>query len=59
MGISFDLGYDLDLGFSRSNTAAADGMLHDDVMTWKPFLHNWPFVRVIHWSPVDSPTKGQ
>ena len=31
---------------------------HDDVMTWKHYLHYWPFVRGIHWSPVDSPHKG-
>ena len=22
---------------------------HDDVLTWKCFLHYWPFVRGIHW----------
>ena len=27
-------------------------------MTWKCFPHHWPFVRGIHWSPVDSPHKG-
>ena len=26
-------------------------------MSWKCFLHYWPFVRGIHWSPVDSPHK--
>ena len=26
------------------------------MMTW--FLHYWPFVRGIHWSPVDSPHTG-
>ena len=31
---------------------------HDDDITWKCFPHNWPFVRGIHWSPVDSPHKG-
>ena len=30
---------------------------YDDVMTGKHFLHYWPFVRRIHWSPVDSPHK--
>ena len=24
--------------------------LHDDIMTWKHFLHNWPFVNWIHQS---------
>ena len=30
--------------------------LHDNVMKWKHLL---ALVRVIHWSPVDSPHKGQ
>ena len=29
-------------------------MLHDDIVTWKGFLHYWPIVRGIHWSPMDS-----
>ena len=32
---------------------------HDDVMKWKHFPHNWPFVRGIHRPPVNSPHKGQ
>ena len=32
---------------------------HDDVMKWKHFPRNWPFVRGIHRSPVNSPHKGQ
>ena len=32
---------------------------HDDVMKWKHFLRYWPFVRGIHWSPVNSPHKGR
>ena len=32
---------------------------HDDVIIWKHFLRYWPFVRVIHRSPVNSPHKGQ
>ena len=32
---------------------------HDDIMTWKCCLHNWPFVRGIHQSlMVDSLHKG-
>ena len=31
---------------------------HYDVMTWKRFLHYWPFVRGIHRWPVDSHHKG-
>ena len=33
--------------------------LHDDVVKWRHFLRYWPFVRGIHWSPVNSPHKGQ
>ena len=32
---------------------------HDDVIKWNNFPRNWPFVRGIHWSPVNSPHKGQ
>ena len=32
---------------------------HDDVIKWKHFPCNWPFVRGIHLSPVNSPHKGQ
>ena len=32
---------------------------HDDVIKWKPFLRNWPFVWGIHRSPVSSAHKGQ
>ena len=34
-------------------------MKHDDVIKWKHFPHNWPFVRGIHRSLVNSPHKGQ
>ena len=34
-------------------------VIHDDVIKWKHFRVNWPFVRGIHWSPVDSHHKGQ
>ena len=33
--------------------------LHDDVIKWKHFPRNGPFVRGIHRSPVNSPHKGQ
>ena len=33
--------------------------LHDDVIKWKHFPRNWPFVRGIHRSPMNSPYKGQ
>ena len=32
---------------------------HDDVIKWKHFPRNWPFVWGIHRSPVNSPRKGQ
>ena len=32
---------------------------HDDVIKWKHFPCNWPFVRRIHRSPLNSPHKGQ
>ena len=32
---------------------------HDDVIKWKHFPRYWPFVWVIHRSPVNSPHKGQ
>ena len=34
-------------------------ILHDDVIKWNHFPCNWPFVRGIHRSPVNSPHKGQ
>ena len=33
--------------------------LHDDIIKWKHFPRYWPFVQGIHWSPVNSPHKGQ
>ena len=33
--------------------------VHDDVIKWKHFPRNWPFVREIHRSPVNYPYKGQ
>ena len=33
--------------------------LHDDIIKWKHFPRNWPFVQGIHRSPVNSPHKGQ
>ena len=36
-----------------------DQFLHDNAIKWKHFPRNWPFVREIHRSPVDSPHKGQ
>ena len=36
-----------------------DDIFHDDVIRWKHFPHNWPFVRGIHRPPVNSLHKGQ
>ena len=33
--------------------------IHDDGIKWKHFPRNWPFVRGIHRSTVNSPHKGQ
>ena len=33
--------------------------MHEDVIKWKQFPRYWPFVRVIHRSPVNSPNKDQ
>ena len=33
--------------------------IHDDVIKWKHFPRYWPFVRVIHRSPVNSQHKRQ
>ena len=35
------------------------GEKHDDVIKWKHYPRYWPSVRGIHWSPVNSPHKGQ
>ena len=33
--------------------------IHDDVIKWKHLARYWYFVWGIHWSPVNSPHKGQ
>ena len=57
-----------DIGTRQNSMQSIDKMLplpldidflHDDVIKWKHFPHYWPFVRGIHWSPVNSPHKGQ
>ena len=37
----------------------ASKSVHDDLIKWKHFPRYWPFVRGIHWPPVNSPYKGQ
>ena len=34
-------------------------VFYDDIVKWKHFLLNWPFVRGFHRSPFDSPHKDQ
>ena len=41
------------------SVAASNKIVHDDVIKWKHFPRYWPFVRVIHRSPVNVPHKGQ
>ena len=43
----------------KERIGARHTTFHDDVIKWKHFPRCWPFVRVIHRSPVDSPHKGQ
>ena len=43
----------------KHNKAKTMYTIHDDVIKWKHFPPNWPFGRVIHRWPVNSPHKGQ
>ena len=43
---------------SRAVAQAAEHK-HDDINEWKHFPRYWPFMRLIHRSPVNSPHKGQ
>ena len=51
------------VGKSESSVWCTEAMyvppLHDCIIKWKHFLHEWPFVRGIHRSLVNSPHKGQ
>ena len=40
-------------------TLSTGDPIHDDVTKGKHCLRDWPFVCGIHWSPVNSPHKGQ
>ena len=44
---------------SWNNSIQALTPMHDDVIKWKYFPRYWPFVRGIHWQPMNSPHKGQ
>ena len=43
----------------RDQSTFNKSCIHDDVIKWKHFPRNWPFVREIHRSPVNFPHKGQ
>ena len=46
-------------GLNKNGHRFANDVIHDDVIKWKHFPRNWPFVRGIHRSTVNSPRKGQ
>ena len=43
----------------RHSPMVSEHAIHDDVIKWEHFPRNWPFVRGIHRSPVNSPHIGQ
>ena len=45
--------------FSHVRQTSVTLHIHDDVIKWKHFPRNWPFVREIHRSLVNFPHKGQ
>ena len=51
------IGIDDGLGWWRiyMRHSASRRLDHDDVIKWKHFPRNWPFVRGIHRTPVNSP----
>ena len=62
MGDLFDLkrkGYGSIASGDIIFTQCTSRIIHDDVIKWKHFPRNWPFVRGIHRSPVNSPYKDQ
>ena len=52
-------GYCLDISPSRVSISIVEIASHDDVIKWKHFPRNWPFVRGIHRSPANPPYKSQ
>ena len=50
---------DLNITGEFADSLGWNDWFHDDIIKWKNFLRYWPFVMEIHWSPVDSPHKGQ
>ena len=49
----------LEINLSIFVTVLRKSYDHDDVIKWKHFPRNWPFMREILRSPVNSPHKGQ
>ena len=49
----------IDMNQCGLNCALCIKPSHDDVIKRKHFPRYWPFVRIIHQSPVNSPHKGQ
>ena len=45
--------------FFQNDSSHGIKVFHDDVIKWKHFPRYWPFVRGIHWSPVNFLHKGQ
>ena len=56
---SFYYQYTFKISTSKSAALYFFTWNHNDVIKWKHFLRHCPFVRGIHWSPVNSPHKGQ
>ena len=57
--ILIDKELDQSNGESPGVDALRAELFHDDVIKWKHFPRNRPFVHGIHRSPVNSPHKGQ
>ena len=51
--------WDLQVPGMKQRSTSWSNSIHDDVIKWKHFPRNWPFVRGIHRSPVNSTHKGQ
>ena len=56
-GANVAITFDMTEVFFRFWTCNAN-ISHDDVIKWKHFPRYWPFVRGIHRSPVNYPTKA-
>ena len=45
-------------GDVRSQVTCGNDIINYDIIKWKQFPRYYPFVRGIHWPPVDFPYKG-